>query len=63
MKLKHRYGVNDITASVGIQQFLTAKTKVINDYTFLENEIGPLIPIEILVYAEKDNEPHVILKR
>ena len=56
-------GINNISASVGIRQFLTAKTKVINDYTFLENEIGPLIPIEILVHVEKDDDPRVMLKR
>ena len=57
------WGINKITASVGLRQFLMGHTKVIGDYCYLEDKIGPLIPIEILVHAEQNEDPRVMVKR
>ena len=56
-------GINSITASVGLRQFLMGHTKVIRDYCSLEEEIGPLIPVEILVIADRNEDKNVMLQR
>ena len=56
-------GIKDITASVGLRQFLMGHTKVIRDYCYLEEKLGPLIPIEILVCANRDADKNVMLQR
>jgi uncharacterized protein len=42
-------GVGGIRTSVGIDTLFTPTSRVVRDYAWLEREIGPLIPVEVLV--------------
>lgn len=45
-------GVGGIRTSVGIDTLFTPASRVVRDYAWLEREIGPLIPVEVLVRFE-----------
>ena len=49
-------GVGGIRTSVGIDTLFTPASRVIRDYTWLENAIGPLVPVEVLVRFSADTE-------
>ena len=42
-------GVPRIRASVGIDTLFTPETRVIRDYRWLEDHIGPLVPVEVVL--------------
>jgi hypothetical protein len=42
-------GIGGIRTSVGIDTLFTPGSRVIRDYAWLEREIGPLVPVEVLV--------------
>lgn len=46
-------GSRQLQSSVGTQNMLPADSKLIQDYKWLENRIGPLIPIELAVRFQK----------
>jgi len=47
-------GVGGIRTSVGIDTLFTPSSRVIRDYAWLEREIGPLVPIEVVVRFADD---------
>ena len=51
-------GVPGIRTSVAIDTLFTPETRVIRDYAWIEREIGPLVPVEVLVrFADADVRP------
>ena len=43
------FGVPGIRTSVAIDTLFTPDTRVIRDYAWLEREIGPLVPVEVVI--------------
>ncbi|MFM7243735.1 MAG: MMPL family transporter, partial [Planctomycetaceae bacterium] len=48
-------GVPRIRASVGIDTLFTPETRVIRDYRWLEDQIGPLAPVEVVLRFHQDS--------
>jgi predicted RND superfamily exporter protein len=48
-------GVPRIRASVGIDTLFTPETRVIRDYRWLEERIGPLVPVEVVLRFSQDS--------
>lgn len=49
-------GVERLQASVKIQDRFASQTKIIQDYTWLEDHLGPLVPMEVIVRFDQTNE-------
>ena len=49
-------GVGGIRTSVGIDTLFAPGSRIISDYAWLEREIGPLVPIEVLVRFDDASE-------
>lgn len=49
-------GVGGLRTSVGIDTLFTPGSRMITDYAWLEREIGPLVPIEVLVRFADSSE-------
>jgi predicted RND superfamily exporter protein len=49
-------GIPGIRTSVGIDTLFTPSSRVIRDYAWLEHEIGPLVPVEVVVRYAADTE-------
>ncbi|MFM7035999.1 MAG: efflux RND transporter permease subunit [Planctomycetia bacterium] len=49
-------GVPGIRTSVGIDTLFTAESRVIRDYAWLEHEIGPLVPVEVVLRFAEGSE-------
>lgn len=47
------FGVSRLQTSVGTHKLLSAKDKLILDYAWLEQRIGPLIPVEMVLHFSK----------
>ncbi|MCH8042769.1 MAG: MMPL family transporter [Planctomycetes bacterium] len=43
------WGLTRITSTVRLQDRFVADSKIINDYTWLEKNLGPLVPLEVVV--------------
>jgi len=50
------WGARRIQSSVRIETLFPAKSRILSDYTWLEQHVGPLVPIEILVQYDKTCE-------
>ncbi len=50
------WGSTRLNASVGTHKLLAADSKLIRDYAWLENHIGPLVPIELVLRFPKGQE-------
>jgi uncharacterized protein len=48
-------GVSQLRTSVGTHKLLPAESKLIRDYAWLEEHIGPLVPIEIVLRIPADD--------
>lgn len=49
-------GANRLQASVKIQDRFATSTKIIQDYIWLESNLGPLVPMEVIVRFDESNE-------
>lgn len=49
-------GISGIRTSVGIDTLFTPTSRVIRDYQWLEREIGPLVPIEVVLRFAPDSD-------
>ena len=49
-------GVTQLKTSVGTHKMLSPDTKLIRDYAWLENKIGALVPIELVMHFPKVTE-------
>lgn len=49
-------GVFRLGASVKIQNRFASGTKIISDYTWLEENLGPLVPMEVVLRFDPENE-------
>jgi predicted RND superfamily exporter protein len=49
-------GVPGIRTSVGIDTLFTRESRVIRDYEWLEREIGPLVPVEVVLRFGESSE-------
>lgn len=49
-------GANRLQASVKIQDRFATKTKIIQDYIWLESNLGPLVPMEVIVRFDETNK-------
>jgi len=49
------FGIKDLRTSVTFHGLLPKETKVLQDYRTLENKIGGLIPIEVVVHFSDEN--------
>ncbi len=50
------YGLVYDETSVQLMRLLSPKERVIADYEFLERELGPLVPMEIVISLPRDEE-------
>ena len=59
------YGVSRIRTSVSLRDLLSARSKIIRNYEWLESNIGPLIPVDVILrFPEPDPEdPYALLQR
>ena len=49
-------GISGIRTSVGIDTLFTPTSRVVRDYEWLEREIGPLVPIEVVLRFTPDSD-------
>ena len=49
-------GVFQLGASVKIQNRFAGRTKIIEDYEWLESNLGPLVPMEVVLHFNPENE-------
>jgi len=49
-------GISGIRTSVGIDTLFTPTSRVVRDYEWLEREIGPLVPIEVVLRFAPDSD-------
>lgn len=49
------FGITFLEGSVKIQNRFSERTKIIQDYTWLEENLGPLVPLEIVVRFDESN--------
>lgn len=54
------WGVKELRTSVGLDQLLPPRSRVIQDYQWLENRIGPLVPVEILLAMPEADEREIM---
>ncbi|MFT5303200.1 MAG: putative RND superfamily exporter protein [Mariniblastus sp.] len=48
-------GVFKLEASVKLQNRFASRTKIISDYEWMENNLGPLVPMEIVLHFDPEN--------
>ncbi len=48
-------GLPQVTTSVRIETLFSPESRILQDYRWLEQHIGPLVPIEVLVHFESDS--------
>lgn len=53
-------GIFGIRASVGLHDLLPDDDKLLSDYRWLENEIGPLVPVEVVVRVPTTDESSLL---
>ena len=49
-------GILNLTASVKLQNRFSARAKIIQDYHWLESNLGPLVPMEIMLYFSPESD-------
>ncbi len=49
-------GVFELEASVKLQNRFSSRTKIISDYQWLEENLGPLVPMEVVLRFNPENE-------
>ncbi len=47
------YGLTRVTTSVNLMALFSKNSEIINSYTWLEDHLGPLVPMEIVVKLDK----------
>jgi predicted RND superfamily exporter protein len=57
------WGVQAINTSVKPMKFFTEESKIVRDSTWLENNIGPLVPIEIVLRFDRSENQLTMLQR
>ena len=50
------FGISFLKGSVKLQNRFAERTKIIQDYQWLEENLGPLVPLEIVITFDKNNE-------
>ncbi|MEM9413505.1 MAG: MMPL family transporter, partial [Planctomycetota bacterium] len=50
------FGISFLKGSVKLQNRFAERTKIIQDYQWLEENLGPLVPLEIVVTFDKGND-------
>ena len=50
------FGIGSLKGSVKLQNRFSERTKIIQDYIWLEDNLGPLVPLEIVVTFDESNE-------
>ena len=56
-------GARRLQTAVGLKQLVTAETRIIRDYNWLEAELGPLIPVEILLAMPTSSDAREMLRQ
>ena len=49
-------GIVHLKASVKLQNRFAERTRILQDYQWLESNLGPLVPMEVVLRFGKDNE-------
>jgi predicted RND superfamily exporter protein len=49
-------GVFQLKASVKLQNRFASRTKIIDDYQWMEKNLGPLVPMEIVLHFDPEND-------
>jgi len=59
------FGILRLRASVGIRDLFAPRSRVLRDYAWLEKNIGPLIPVEVVLRfpAPDTSDPRAMLQR
>lgn len=50
------FGIGSLKGSVKLQNRFSQRTKIIQDYQWLEENLGPLVPLEVIVTFDETNE-------
>lgn len=50
-------GITRLKASVKLQNRFAERTQILQDYDWLESNLGPLVPMEVVLRFEKDKQP------
>jgi len=48
------YGVSKVETSVKLMRLFSGKARILEDYAWLEEHLGPLVPMEVVVKIDKD---------
>lgn len=54
------FGVAKIRTVVSLHDFFTPDAKIIRDYDWLESNVGPLVPVEVVLRFPKDNRASLL---
>jgi predicted RND superfamily exporter protein len=57
------WGVVRLRTSVGLDELLSPRSRVIRDYHWLETRIGPLIPVEVLLVMPAADDERELLRQ
>ncbi len=49
-------GLRNVKSSIAFDSLFPAKSRISRDYSILEQDLGPLVPVEVLVHFANDNE-------
>lgn len=53
-------GLSQVKTTSKLLELFTADTKISQDYRWLEDHIGPLVPLEVVVYFQEDNQLNML---
>ena len=48
------YGVSYVETSVKLMRLFSPKAQILHDYAWLEDHLGPLVPMEVVIRVDKD---------
>ena len=56
-------GLVRINTSIKLTKLFSSSAQIIHDYTWLEDELGPLVPMEVIVRINNDKAELTFLER
>ena len=56
-------GARRLRTAVGLKHLVTAETRIIDDYNWLEAELGPLVPVEVILAMPKSTDGREMLEQ
>jgi predicted RND superfamily exporter protein len=56
-------GLTKINTSIKLTKLFSSNAPIIHDYTWLESELGPLVPMEVIIRVDNDEAQLTMLER